>query len=153
MIRLIYSNGLKYPINNLSDRVFNTLKEKDKDKDKDKEEGGTGGKQPAKSQPESEQAVTDYCASLSLPRSDGEYFWNKWIGNGFRNNHEAMRDWKGVIRSWKAAGHCPSQNKKSAVAAKPWERNKPPDLNQEKRDREYEEHRRRQLERKLHEQK
>jgi hypothetical protein len=37
VIRLIFSNGLKYPINNLSDRVLNTPKEKSKDKDKSTE--------------------------------------------------------------------------------------------------------------------
>lgn len=44
VIRLITANGLKYPINNLLDRVSNTLKEKDKDKEKDNKGESEGGK-------------------------------------------------------------------------------------------------------------
>lgn len=44
VIRLISSNGLQYPINNLSNRVLDTPKEKNKDKSTEKEEGECEGK-------------------------------------------------------------------------------------------------------------
>ena len=64
-----------------------------------------------KARPINEKAVIDYCLSLSLVSADGEYFWSKWEGSGYRNGPRAIRDWRATIRSWKAAGHCPSQKR------------------------------------------
>jgi hypothetical protein len=114
VLRRLEFNKIKPPVTVGAEKVLQRglLAPKDKDKDKDKKEEGSGEK-PKKSRPNSEQITIDYCLSIGLPASDGEYFWAKWIGNGFRNNREAMRDWKGVIRSWKAGGHCPSQRKQT----------------------------------------
>lgn len=65
----------------------------------------------SKKRPKSEKDTVDYCRSIGLPETDGHYFWDKWQGNGFKNAKEPMKDWKAVIRSWKTAGHCPSQKK------------------------------------------
>lgn len=79
-----------------------------------------GGVQRGK--PESEKEVIDYAAEVGLPKSDGEYFWNHWVGNGFTNNGKAMRDWSATVRSWKAAGHCPSQKPQTnGNGQKPWQ--------------------------------
>jgi len=76
-------------------------------------------KSKPKSKPVSEKEVIDYCKSLSLPTSDGSYFWNKWLGNGFRNAGQPMRDWQAVIRSWRNAGHLPSQKNRPRTAPPP----------------------------------
>lgn len=55
------------------------------------------------------QDVIDFAVSLGLPANDGEYFWEKWQGNGNQNAGKSIKDWRAVIRSWKLAGHCPSQ--------------------------------------------
>lgn len=55
------------------------------------------------------EEVRDFAITLGLPANDGEYFWEKWHGNGFQNAGKPIRDWKSVIRSWRLAGHCPSQ--------------------------------------------
>lgn len=62
-----------------------------------------------KARPGSEVEVVEFALSLGLPESDGRYFWDKWQGGGFVNAGRAMRDWRATIRSWKHAGHCPSQ--------------------------------------------
>lgn len=61
------------------------------------------------SRPKSETDVIRFTTSLGLPESDGHYFWSHWEGNGFTNNRKAMKNWQATIRSWKLAGHCPSQ--------------------------------------------
>jgi hypothetical protein len=63
----------------------------------------------SKGKPKDQKQVEGFCASIGLPSSEGEYFWNKWQGNGFQNAGKVMKDWRATIRSWKAAGHCPSQ--------------------------------------------
>ncbi len=84
---------------------------------------GTGKERGVqRGKPESEQEVIDYLLSLSLPKSDGEYFWNHWEGNGWQNGGKSIQDWKATVRSWKAAGHCPSQKPATASnGQKPWQ--------------------------------
>lgn len=86
---------------------IHTLKEKDGKEEREETEEGK-----KKTRPASAAEVADYCKALGLPPTDAEYFWNKWVGNGYKNNKSPMKDWQAVIRSWKAAGHCPSQQQK-----------------------------------------
>lgn len=53
--------------------------------------------------------VLAFVAELQLPPSDGEWFWNKCEGNGWRNGNSKISDWKATIRAWRAAGYMPSQ--------------------------------------------
>jgi len=55
------------------------------------------------------EEVCLFCDELKLPPSDAEYFFNHWESNGWMNAGKPMKDWKGTIRAWKAAGHLPSQ--------------------------------------------
>lgn len=59
------------------------------------------------------EEVKAFCSGLSLPASDGEWFWNKCEGNGWANGGKPIRDWRATIRSWKAAGYLPSQKSHS----------------------------------------
>lgn len=56
-----------------------------------------------------QRVIEDYCENLGLPRSDGTACFNKWIGNGWTNRGELIRDWKATCRSWKLQGYMPSQ--------------------------------------------
>jgi len=85
---------------------IDTLNEEEKEKDKEKKKGESEGKRP---RPQDETEVIAFCLSKSIPEVDAKYFWEKWRGNGFKNNNAPMRDWQGVILSWKHAGHLPSQ--------------------------------------------
>lgn len=58
---------------------------------------------------ECQQVIEGYCVELGLPRSDGAAIFNKWIGNGWVNGGEPIRDWRATIRSWKLHGYLPSQ--------------------------------------------
>lgn len=59
--------------------------------------------------PDSEQSVIDFCESRGLPKSDGTSIWNKWLGNGFKNGGNAIKDWRATIISWQGHGYLPSQ--------------------------------------------
>lgn len=52
--------------------------------------------------------VTRYCESLGLPREDGEWFFYKCEGCGWRNNGKAIVDWRSTVRSWKLSKVFPS---------------------------------------------
>lgn len=77
-------------------------------KQKQKEEAD-GEVKADKARPSSVIAVVEYCKKLALPETEGEFFWNKWEANGYANGKKKILDWKATIRSWKAAGWCPSQ--------------------------------------------
>lgn len=111
----------KYPNARVCNRVPHTLQEKEKEEEEEKE-GGAGGdrelfkttqtemeRKSSKARPETIEQVIEFSRSQGLPENDGRYFWEKWNGNGFTNGGKAMKDWQAVIRSWKCAGHCPSQ--------------------------------------------
>lgn len=66
-----------------------------------------------------EQEVEAYCKSLDLPKSDAEYLWNKWEGNGWTNGKDKIKDWKATVRSWKAAKYLPSQKQQSSNQSQP----------------------------------
>lgn len=50
-----------------------------------------------------------YCLSLSLLESDGDWLFDKWDANGWKNSGEKILDWKATVRSWKAQGYIASQ--------------------------------------------
>lgn len=80
--------------------------------------GSTGiGDARGKGRPTKEEVVA-YSSSLGL--TDGEYFFDHWLANGWTNGGKPIRDWKATIRSWKGAGHCPSQRPPPSNGAKPW---------------------------------
>lgn len=64
---------------------------------------------PSKARAESLQQVLDYCTEAKIDSDDGEWFWDKCEGNGWKNNKVAILDWKATLRSWKRAGYLPSQ--------------------------------------------
>jgi len=70
------------------------------------------GINPSRAKAESEEKVVEYCKSLGLQESDGTFFWCRWESagdGGWYNAGKKIRDWKMVVRQWKAAGWCPSQ--------------------------------------------
>jgi len=90
-----------------------------------KKKGDLKGKEEEgrRPRPKDEDEVVAYARTLSLPDSDGRYFWSKWVGNGFRNAGDKMQDWQGTIRAWKMAGYCPSQNRKTTPSSvEDWKR-------------------------------
>jgi hypothetical protein len=77
-------------------------------------------KKAKRARPESEADVLAFCQLSGIPVSDGEYYWDHWQGNGFKNSGKAMADWQATIRSHKKAGYLPSQ-KQQGRAGKPTE--------------------------------
>ena len=66
-----------------------------------------------KATPKDEAEVIRFCTSLGLTEVDADWAWNKWKGTGFKVGTKAIKDWKCVIRAWKAQGYFPSQKQTS----------------------------------------
>jgi hypothetical protein len=61
--------------------------------------------------------IVEFCLNLDLPKADGEWFFFKCQGCGWKNNGQAIVDWQSTIRAWKMANIFPSQ--KQAQQSKP----------------------------------
>jgi hypothetical protein len=56
---------------------------------------------PNKSRPHSFEELRDFVVGkLQLPINDAAALWEHWKGNGFTNNHKAMKDWRAVASCW-----------------------------------------------------
>lgn len=64
----------------------------------------------SKARPSSVNELIEFCLSIDLPKSDGEWAWDKWNGSGWKNNGRAIACWKSTIRSWKRSGYMASQD-------------------------------------------
>jgi hypothetical protein len=49
---------------------------------------------------------------IGLPAEEAEFMWDYWLANGFRNGKGPVRDWKAVLRVWKARKWFPSQKER-----------------------------------------
>lgn len=74
-------------------------------KDRMDKEEGVKGKKPKGTV----QELRDYAVSLDLPDSDGEHLFDKWEGNGWKNDGRPIRDWRATMRTWKGMKILPSQ--------------------------------------------
>lgn len=63
--------------------------------------------------------VVEYCKEQGLTEKDGEYIFNNWEGNGWTVSKKPIKDWRAVVRSWKAAEYFPSQRKQLGRNGKP----------------------------------
>jgi hypothetical protein len=55
-----------------------------------------------------EECIT-YCKLVGLSESDGEWFFQKCVGCGWKNNGHPMNDWQATVNAWKITGVFPSQ--------------------------------------------
>lgn len=69
-----------------------------------KEEGVQGRKPKA-----SAEELKTYAQKIGLPESDGEFLFDKWEGNGWKNDGKPIRDVEATMRTWKQLGILPSQ--------------------------------------------
>ena len=56
-----------------------------------------------------QQEVMSYCVSIGLPTSDGEWFYDKAEGCGWKNAGKKIVDWQATCRAWRRANVFPSQ--------------------------------------------
>jgi len=88
------------------------VKQKSTTKDKQKSTPSTSISVSSSNNKKQRPSIDDvrcFCNEVGLPESDGEATFWKWEGNGWINGNKPIKDWKATIRSWKAAGHMPSQ--------------------------------------------
>jgi hypothetical protein len=64
---------------------------------------------PAKKGKCTEAQAILYCRTLGLPDTDGEWFFAKMEGCGWKNGGKAVADWQQTIRAWKLGGYMASQ--------------------------------------------
>lgn len=51
----------------------------------------------------------EYAVELGLLPNDGEWFYYKMTGCGWKNGKIPVKDWKATMRAWKLAGYMASQ--------------------------------------------
>lgn len=59
------------------------------------------------------EEVVQYCTRHGLAESDGDWFWYKCEGNGWKNNGKPIVDWQSTVISWKTIKIFPSQKQTS----------------------------------------
>lgn len=96
----------QYPIDRvsdtLSDRVCNTLQEKEKEKEEVKvkeRKGGTGGKQIGFSRPDVSVIGIEF-TGMGSTIDEAEKFFNYYESIGWRVGQHSMKDWKAAARNW-----------------------------------------------------
>ncbi len=92
-----------------------------------------------------QKELEDFAESLGLPRTDGEARFHGWEANGWTAQGKAIKSWKASMRNWKLNGWHASQK------PKPFQRGfakEGPVQRPTKEDLEWEEHKKRQAERK-----
>lgn len=52
--------------------------------------------------------LKEFAIKLGLPESDGEACFDKWEGNGWKNNGKPIVSWESTMRSWKTNKYVPS---------------------------------------------
>jgi hypothetical protein len=77
------------------------LQEKEKEKEKE-------GQRVSNGHPSLEELKL-VCAKTGLPDSDADWLFNKWEGNGWKNNGKPIRSYPHTIAQWKSQGFFPSQ--------------------------------------------
>lgn len=109
--------GLNERVSKGYPKGINTLQEKEKDKEKDTADlGGDLFPDPPKSRKDrgTFDEVLDYCTELDLAEKDGEWFFDKCEGCGWKNGGAPIKDWKATVRQWKIQGYFPSQKSNGA---------------------------------------
>lgn len=59
------------------------------------------------------EEVIDFARTLDLPPTDGEWFYTKGEGCGWKNDGKPIIDWQATMRAWKLAFVFPSQKPKN----------------------------------------
>jgi uncharacterized protein YdaU (DUF1376 family) len=55
------------------------------------------------------EELVAYALELGLQASDGEFMFQHWTANGWKNGNASSKDWKAGMRKWKQGGWMPSQ--------------------------------------------
>lgn len=53
--------------------------------------------------------LREYAVKIELPPSDGDFMFDHWSSNGWKNGSTASKDWMAGMRKWKSQGWLPSQ--------------------------------------------
>jgi hypothetical protein len=56
-----------------------------------------------------QESVIQYCVLVKLTETDGEWFYQKMVGTGWKVNGLAVNDWQAVVNQWKIQKIFPSQ--------------------------------------------
>lgn len=82
--------------------------------DEEREEVEEGKKERStRSRPSDRVEFDAFFREVGLFPRDAEAAWNKWEGNGWKNDGKPIRCWKSTVRSWKAHGYHATQTKPS----------------------------------------
>jgi hypothetical protein len=57
-----------------------------------------------KSKKPTKEEIHEYITIQGLTANDADWLYDKWEGNGHKNNGKPIADWQATIRSWKRSG-------------------------------------------------
>lgn len=77
--------------------------------------GIPGKGRPARFSKPSLNQVLYFCKAEGKPVKDGEWFFLKCEGNGWKNNGKAIVNWESTMRAWWLSGVFPSQKQQRVV--------------------------------------
>lgn len=55
------------------------------------------------------EELVAYAIEIGLQASDGEFMFDHWTANGWKNGNAPSKDWKAGMQKWKRGGWMPSQ--------------------------------------------
>ena len=113
-----HSIGIRYPTNTSQEKEKEKEKETDKEKDKETDKEKDKETKPRKSRGTLEE-ITEHCREKGLTDDDAAWVFEKWEGNGWKNNGKAINCWKSTISSWKRIHIFPSQKQIATPNGKP----------------------------------
>lgn len=62
------------------------------------------------------EEVIEFCVNRSLTKADGEWFFEKCQGCGWKNNGQPIVDWRSTVRAWQACGGIFPSQKQGATS-------------------------------------
>lgn len=83
--------------------------EEEKERKKESEQTPSNAKAMLKHKSSGPEECVAYCVEIGLPADDGQWFYDKAEGSGWKNGGQPIKDWKATIRAWKKAGYMASQ--------------------------------------------
>ena len=98
-------------------KAMDSLKEKEEEKEEEKEPEEEGPKPTelplavTRKDRGTREDIRGFCVESALPSSDGDWFFDKCEGNGWRVGGSAIKCWRSTIRQWKQQGYMPSQKR------------------------------------------
>lgn len=80
-----------------------------------KSDATTPAQKVSKARAKTVDEVIAYAVEIGATKLDGEFLWDHWESNGWKNGRNSIKDWKATARNWRRQGYLPSQKNPSLI--------------------------------------